>query len=316
MRVLFVGTPKYAVPVLESVLRAGHQVVGVVTQPDKPLGRSSTLVPTPIKSLADRCRIPVLQPPSLRAPGVYQAINGMSPEVLVVAAYGKLIPLPILNCFPGKILNIHPSLLPKYRGPSPIVTAILEGETRTGVTIMALDEGMDTGPILRQKAERILDTDTTVGLTDRLFRIGSDLMLEVLHDLEMGEISAVPQDSTSATVTKMVRKADGILDFGLPAEHLYRQLRAYQPWPGVYTYWGGRVLRVLAGSPLATGSYLDQNVVGQVVALEGTGSSPMAIVTSDGLFALEWLQLEGKLPTDSSQFLRGYPQFIGSQLGL
>ena len=308
------GTPQFSIPVLEALLVAGHQAVGVVTQPDKPAGRGRQGQVSPVKRFALERDLTVLQPPSLRPREVVEGISSLAPDVVVVAAYGKILPASLLGLPPLGALNLHPSLLPRHRGPSPVASAILEGDEFTGVTVMHMDEGMDTGPVLAQEEEPILPEDTTETLTWRLFRHGASLFVRTLEKWGRQEVRPVLQDSANATISRIVRKEDGTLDFNLPADRLWRQVRAYQPWPGAYTRWEGRLLKVLEAVPLPPTEEMAPPRPGQVVALFTDAPAPAAVDTGRGLLGLRRLQLEGKRPVSCQEFLRGYPAFPGSRL--
>ncbi len=254
MRVLFLGSPSFAVHALEALIAAGYEIVGVVTQPDRPAGRERRLTPPPVKVAAQAHNLPVLQPETLRDPAVIEALSVLQPEVGVVAAYGEILRRAVLQIPPLGYLNIHPSLLPLYRGPTPVAGAILAGETVTGVTIMLLDPGMDSGPILAQAVVDLPPTARTGPLTDELFRIGAQLLVETLPRYARGEIEPRPQDHSRATVTKMLKKEDGRIDWSLPAIIIERMTRAYDPWPGAYTFWRGQPLRIISAAVVANES--------------------------------------------------------------
>ena len=306
------GTPVFSIPVLAELLGASHQVVGVYTRPDKPAGRGRRLMPQPVKVYAEEHALPVLQPPSLRRTEAIEQLASLRPEVVVVAAYGRILPPEVLALPPKGLVNIHPSLLPRHRGPSPVVTALLEGDAVTGVTLMLMDEGMDTGPVLAQRQTPILPQDTASVLTERLFRMGADLLVETLPGWEAGQVMPTPQDNEQATYTRLYTKADGELDWTLPAVALERRLRAFDPWPGCYTHWKGKALRILEAKvvDVVTG----RHIPGEVLSLESKGSAPVAVATEEGLLGLLRLQLEGRRPQSAEEFMRGYGDFIGSRL--
>ncbi len=311
MRIVFMGTPAYVLPVLKALLSPDFRVAGVYTQPDRPTGRGRISEPPPVKSLALEHGISVFQPASLRRPEVQGELASLSPDVIVVAAYGKILPSEVLNIPPYGCLNIHPSLLPKYRGPSPVAKAILEGEAHTGTTIMLLDEGMDTGPILASRQVPIESgAATTESLTPLLLDVGADLLVEVLPRWLNGEITPQPQDDSRATITKKLEKSDGEVRWELSAEEIERRLRAFTPWPGLFTYWQGRLLKVLSARPLV------EEIPGEpglVVPLNEPGSA-VGMVTGKGILALESLQMEGRRAVSSEEFVRGYTNFSGSVL--
>ena len=317
MRLVFMGTPAYVVPVLETLTAApGIQVVGVYTPPDRPRGRGQAVEQTPVKAAALERDLPLFQPPSLRSARTQQELASLQPDVIVVAAYGKLLPPEVLALPPNVCLNLHPSLLPKYRGPSPVVTAILDSAAATGVTLMLLDEGMDTGPILAQQEHPLSGNETAATLTEDLFRLGSQLLLDNLETWIDGNLPACPQDNSVATVTKKLERADGWADWNLPAAELERRRRAFTPWPGLSTNWQGKSLRLLEVTAVEqpfeqVGFVAEDPGLVQGLALE---DSPVGIGTARGILALKTVQLEGRRATSAAEFLRGYPGFIGSQL--
>ena len=310
MRVVFMGTPNYAIPVLEALLSQGCQVVGVYTQPDRARGRGLALEAAPAKSFAQERGLPVFQPESLGSFEVSEELTSLKPDVVVVAAYGKMLPPQLLKIPPHGCLNIHPSLLPQYRGPSPVASAILQGESNTGVTLMHIDEGADTGPIIALRQWAITPDDTTASLTPRLFELGARLLIEKLPLWVEGKIRVRPQDHSQATFTTQIAKKDGEARWDQPAQELERRLRAFTPWPGLYTHWQGRVLKVLEARAL------DRDVsgeVGLVVALEETFLH-VGVITGAAVLGLASLQLEGRRSMTSKEFLQGHSSFVGSQL--
>lgn len=316
MRVIFMGTPTPVIPALERLCRMPEvDVVAAVTPPDRERGRGRRSEPPPVKEAALRLGLPVLQPDSLRSQSAQAELAALSPDAIVVAAYGKLLPRPVLELPRHGCLNLHPSLLPRHRGPSPVATAILEGDEVTGISLMLLDEGMDTGPVIAQR-EYVLTGEETAGeLTGTLFQVGADLLAESLGPWTRGELQAQPQDDAHTTISRKLERADGLADWTLPAEKLARQCRAYAPWPGLYTQWEGNTLKLLEVSPLpdSLSPELVEGRPGQVLSLSPT--TPAAAVTGDGLLALSRLQLEGRKAVTVREFLAGYPDFIGAYLG-
>ncbi len=306
-RIVFMGTPTFAVPALRA-LAARHRVVGVVTQPDRRAGRGRRLVFSPVKEVALELGVPLFQPTTLRTEEAVQRLAAWQPEVIVVAAFGQILRRPVLELPPWGCLNLHASLLPRYRGASPVAAAILAGETTTGVSLMLMDEGMDTGPILARKSCPIAPDDTTGSLTARLAEMGAQLLLETLPGWLAGEVQAVPQDETQATYCPLLRKEDGRLDWSRPAVYLDRQVRAYNPWPGAFTDWQGKRLKVLRACPRSEGV---EGEPGLVVTLP----SGLGVVTGEGVLELLEVQLAGKKPLPAAAFARGRRKFIGSVLG-
>jgi len=315
LRLLFMGTPEDVVRVLDSLVsNPGTDVIGVYTPPDRPKGRGRGVGMPPVKVFALERGLPIFQPTSLRPEPAQQELADLRPDVIVVAAYGKLLPEAVLSTPAHGCLNIHPSMLPKYRGPSPVETAILNGETATGVTLMLLDEGMDTGPIIAQRGFPLSGSETAEHLTPALFQLGGELLLENLEPWMAGEVPAINQDAAQATLTSKLQRSDGEADWHLSAVELERHRRAFTPWPGLFTHWEGKVLKLLDVAPLSPQSGAGQNPEpGRVLSISGH-DSPMAIATRDGLLEIRSVQLEGRRAQCAAEFLRGYPAFIEAKL--
>jgi len=309
MRVIFMGTPAFAVPALQRLIdMPDAEVVAVVTQPDRPVGRGRRVQISPVKELALEHGLPVLQPPSLRVPEAVAELTVYRPDVVVVAAFGQILRPAVLDLPPLGCLNVHASLLPRWRGAAPIAAALLAGDAETGVTIMRLDAGMDTGPILAQAAVPIRDEDTAIELGGRLAEQGADLLAKLLPRWARGEIQARPQPAEGVTYAPQVRKEDGRADWTLPAVALWRRWRAYQPWPGLYTDCQGRNLKLVRVRPLST--WREDAPPGQVIsAREG-----IAVVTGEGALVLEEVQLAGKRAMSTADFCCGQRDFVGSLL--
>ena len=313
VRLVFLGTPGYAVPVLSTLFGAGYEVASVVTQPDRPAGRGRGLSSPPTALWAREHGVPVLQPPSLRTPEIAKHLAALAPDAMVVASYGRILPPPLLAVAPHGCLNVHPSLLPRHRGPSPVAEAILQGDAVTGVSIMLLDEGTDTGPVVAQEEHAIADADSAGSLTARLFERGGELLASILPAWADGRIDAEPQDESRATYSRKLEKADGALDFTRSAMDLHNQVRAMDPWPGAFTTWHGAALKVLRSVALQASAERSGSPLGTVVALENA-PAPIGVVTGDGVLGLLDLQLEGRRPADAASFLRGHTDFIGARL--
>jgi methionyl-tRNA formyltransferase len=313
-RVVFMGTPGFGVPCLLA-LCAEHEVTGVVTQPDRPAGRGSLVTASPVKVAALAMGLPVYQPQTLRSCEALPALRSWLPDLIIVAAFGQILTPAILELPAHGCLNVHASLLPRHRGAAPISSAILAGDATTGITLMLMDEGMDTGPVLAQAELAVLPQDTTGMLTNRLADLGAHLLLESLPAWLTGTLPPTPQDNALATYCRPLGKVDGRLDWSRAAVALDRQVRACQPWPGAHTTWGGQFLRVIRARPLGPSGgpvpVPDGKVPGQVVTL----SKGVAIVTGSGLLELLELQLPGKKPTPADAFVRGQRGLIGSILG-
>lgn len=294
------GSPDFAVPVLLS-LAANYSVIGVVTQPDRPSGRGKRLTPPPVKVAAEGLQLPLIQPQSLRRPEAVEQLRGWHPDLIIVAAFGQILRPEVLELPEFGCLNVHASLLPRWRGAAPIPAAILNGDAATGVSLMLMDTGVDSGPVLCQKSIPILPDDTAGSLSARLSQLGAQLLLEALPDYLLGRLSPIPQDNSLATLAPMFTKRDGLLDFSLPAEQLARQVRAFNPWPGAYTLWKGEILKVHRASSTAKSLLNDSLPAGSKIVLDGLP----AILTSDGSLILEELQPAGKKTIPGKVFLHG-----------
>jgi methionyl-tRNA formyltransferase len=327
MRVVFMGTPYFAVPSFQALVEnaapghlwsSGLDLVGVVTRPDKPAGRSGAPLPSPIKLLAQELGVPVYQPGSLRRPESLALMHRLAPDLIVVAAFGQILPPEVLNPPAHGCLNVHASVLPRHRGASPIAAAILAGDEETGVTIMEMEEGLDTGRIVAQVATPIGEDETTGELTTRLAELGAELLVETLPLWLAGGIAPTAQDESGATLTRLLRKEDGRLDWRQPAEVLGRQVRAYTPWPGAFTTWQGRQLKVLRARVLpADANRTETREPGTVfLATDDAGHEVLACQCGQGALALLMVQLEGKRALPAPEFLRGYASFVGSRLGV
>ncbi len=297
MRVVFLGTPAFVVPPLRRLVEAGHEIVAVVTQPDRPAGRARLPQSPPVKQAALDLGLPVLQPETLRDPTAVEQLRALRPEVGVVAAYGEILRRNVLEIPPLGYLNIHPSLLPLYRGPSPVAAAILAGDAVTGVTVMLLERAMDAGPILAQ-ASLPLDKEARTGpLTEQLFAMGANLLVGVLPLYAAGELVPEPQDHSRATITRMLAKEDGRLDWREPAVRLERAVRAYDPWPGAWTTFLDRPLKIIRATveertvEAAPGTVLD--------------TPTLLVATGDGLLRLDEVQPAGKRPMAGADWRRG-----------
>ena len=314
MRLVFMGTPAYVVPVLDALVRAPEvQVAGVFTPADRPGGRGRRAEMSPIKSYSLERGLALFQPSSLRPAESQEELAALTPDVVVVAAYGKLLPAPVLAMPRHGCLNLHPSLLPRHRGPSPVATAILDGDVVTGTTLMLLDQGMDTGPIIAQRQHHLSGEETAEELTAALFQLGTLLLLEKLVPWVGGRLTAEPQEASKATITRMLKRADGQASWTLPAATLERKRRAFAPWPGLFTHWQGKVLKLLDVVALPAEAAGTSDEPGKVVPL-GLAHVPVGIATTQGILGLKILQLEGRRAVVAGEFLQGYPEFVGAQL--
>lgn len=304
--VVFMGTPDFAVPTLRALIDAYH-VVGVVTQPDRPAGRGNKApLPPPVKQVAIAHDIPVFQPEKLRRPEAIETLRQWHADLYVVAAFGQILPQTVLDIPRYGSINVHASLLPRWRGAAPIQAAILHGDSRTGVTIMKMDAGLDTGPMLRAESIEIAPDETGASLHDRVAELGARLLIPTLDDYLTGEIQPVPQPEDGVTVAPRIEKEQGRIDWSKSADEIDRQVRAFTPWPGTFTDWNGRTLKILSGS-----SVQGRAEPGQVVHNNGR----IAVGTSYGLYALSRVQIAGKPAVEIEAFVNGYPDVIGTKLG-
>lgn len=310
LRILFMGTPEFAVTPLEQLILHKFQVVAVYTQPDKPAGRGRSLVPPPVKKAALALKLPVVQSANLKEAEVVARLADFQPDAIVVAAFGQILPQSVLDIPRYGCINLHPSLLPRFRGASPVAAAILAGDEVTGVSLMLMDSGLDTGPILAQKSVSISPQDTTGSLTDKLSQIAAELLPEVVVRWTGGEITPQPQNETEATYSAPITKEEGEIDWHLPAVDTWRRVRAFQPWPGCYTGWSGRRLEVIEAMLLTGKGTL---AVGQVVALNKERAA-FGVNTGEGILGVLKVQLEGKRAMPAAEFLRGQRQLIGAVL--
>lgn len=318
MNVIFMGTPDFAFPVLDALKEAGHTIKLVVTQPDKPRGRGKKVTYSPVKEWAVEQNIPVYQPERIRNPESIEMVNTIPAEVCVVAAFGQILPKEILDHPKYGCVNVHASLLPKYRGAAPIQWSILNGDEYTGVTTMQMGPGLDDGDILLQEKVKIADDETGGSLFDKLSDVGASLLVKTLDGLEKGLITPIPQDESQATHVGMIRKDMGKLDFTVSAEILERRVRGLYPWPGTYSFLEGKSLKVYKSSYIPE-SDLDeiQNKapVGTIVIVNADGDGTIAVRCADGALAIHEVQLEGKKRMTVSAFLNGHPLVVGTTLG-
>jgi methionyl-tRNA formyltransferase len=302
------GTPGFAVPTL-TALADSHQVVGVVTQPDRRSGRGRQVTLSPVKQGALAQELPLFQPQSLRKPEAIAQLASWEPDVIVVAAFGQILRQDVLDLPPHGCLNVHASLLPRWRGAAPVPAAILAGDKVTGVTIMRMDAGMDTGPILAQRQEPILPDDTRATLEKRLAQLGTDLLTETLPAYLAGDLRPQPQPEDGVTFAGQLRKEDGLIDWSRPAVELDRHIRAFNPWPGAFTTLRGQRLKILRATPLP--GWRGDAPPGKMCAL----ADEVVVATGAGALRPEEVQLAGKREMDFQAFLRGQRDSIGSLLG-
>jgi methionyl-tRNA formyltransferase len=306
---LFLGSPAFAVMPLEALAGAGYEIVGVVTQPDRPAGRRRQLSPPPVKQAAERLGLPVLQPETLRDPAGVAELAALQPDLAVVAAYGEILRRRVLEIPPLGYVNIHPSLLPRHRGPTPVAGAILAGDSETGVSIMRLDRGMDSGPLLAQVTVPLSPTARAGPLTEDLFRLGSNLLLEVLPPYIAGELHPQEQNHSQATVTRLLSRDDRIIDWSLPAVVIERRIRAFDPWPGTAGTWREQPIKILAARVQD-----DRSVVEPPGSLLIDEGRPL-VSTGSGALELLTVQPAGKKPMNAIDWLQGQRASAGERFG-
>jgi len=306
MKVIFMGTPEFAVPSLEALIKE-ETVVCVVTRPDRPKGRGLELTSPPVKAVAEKYKIPVLQPEKIKTEEFYRELEAFRPELIAVCAYGKIIPKSILELPPYGCINAHASLLPKYRGAAPVNWAIIRGEKTTGITTFFLDEGMDTGNMLLKKEVPIEEEDTSETLVEKLSHVGAELLIETIRRLKKGELDPIAQNDNEATYAPMLKKEDGIVDWRKSAEEIRNLIRGTLPWPGAQTKLEGKLLKIYKaqvtegkGSP------------GEVIK---SGSGTLRIATGRGALDIKELQIEGGKRLEVEEFLRGHKIPEGTILG-
>jgi methionyl-tRNA formyltransferase len=308
MRVVFLGSGRFAIPSLEAVLHAGHDVAAVVTQPDREKGRGRELSPPPLKPVAAARGLTILQPRRVREPEAVAALTALQPEVQVVVAYGQILPRRVIDIAPRGTVNVHGSLLPRYRGAAPVQWAIVNGDRETGVTTMLIDEGLDTGPILLSEATPIGEEETADVLEARLARVGGEVLVKTLQGLQDGTIVPQPQDASRATLAPIIKKEDGLVDWRQPAEALARRVRGFHPWPGVHTSVGGRGLRILRARA-ETGA----GVPGTLLRVDRDG---LLVAAGDGTaLRVVDVQPESRKPMPAAAFAAGARLAVGERLG-
>ena len=310
MKVVFMGTPDFAVGTLEALIEAGHEVIGVVTQPDKPKGRGKTLMATPVKEVALKHQIPVYQPKKVREAGFTETLGRLAPDVIVVAAFGQIITKEILDIPRFGCINVHASLLPAYRGAAPIQWAVINGEKESGVTIMQMDEGLDTGDMIDKVVVPLAEDETGGSLFDKLSQAGARLCVKVLKDLEEGNAVREKQPEESTTpYASMISKKMGEIDWNRSAKSIEQLIRGLDPWPSAYTKLQGKTLKLWKAE--AQKENVPERVPGEVVKVE---RDTFCIQTGDGILKIEEVQLEGKKRMDTAAFLRGFHLSQGERL--
>ncbi len=308
MRLAFLGTPAFAVPALERTVAAGHGVLAVVTQPDRPRGRGQIAAAPPVKEAALRLGLPVYQPERIRRPEAVELLRRLKLDAMVVVGYGQIVPQSVIDLAPLGIINVHASLLPKYRGAGPIQWAILNGESRTGVTTMRIDAGLDTGDMLLKAETEIGPEETAVELSRRLAAMGADLLVETLAGLASGTIMPEKQDPAQATYAPLLKKEDGRIEWSRPASAIHNQVRGLQPWPGAYTAFRGQALHVWRAGVRGRGPGAGEP--GRVM-----GVRPLVVACGEGQLELLEVQMEGRKRIAAADFVNGQRVAEGERLG-
>ena len=309
MKLVFMGTPDFAVPCLEELINAGHEIIGVFTQPDKPVGRKRVMTPPPVKLCAEKNGITVYQPDSVRTEEALSLMKELNPDCVVVVAYGKIIPSEMLKLPKFGFVNVHGSLLPKYRGAAPIQWSIIDGETKTGVTTMQMDDGIDTGDMLEVSETEIGENETAGELFDRLAEMGGKLIVSTLSKLEKGELTPIPQDHEKSNYAKIISKEMALIDFNMSAENVFNLIRGFNPWPIAYTIIGDKRLKVFAAEKIGSVN----GKAGEVVSSDGTLT--VAFGDGNGLKFTD-VQLEGSKRMSATEMLKGRPIEKGTILGV
>lgn len=308
MKIIFMGTPEFSVGTLEALIEAGHEIVLAVTQPDKPRGRGKEMQVSPVKACAMEHGIPVFQPVKIREPQQIEELKKYEADICVVIAFGQILPKEILEMTPYGCINVHASLLPKYRGAAPIQWAVIDGEKTSGVTIMQMDEGLDTGDMLT-KTEIVLDEKETGGsLHDKLAQAGATLCVETIEKMQRGEVQPEKQGESPTAYARMLDKELGRIDWTKPAVELERLIRGLNPWPSAYTFWNGKMLKLWAARVIKEDSGCEPGTVARVT------KESAAVQTGSGMLEICELQLQGKKRMDIAAFLRGYSIEEGSRL--
>ena len=308
MRIVFMGTPDFSVPALEALVEGGHEVVAAITQPDKPKGRGKAVLMTPVKEKAMELGIPVYQPVKVREPEFVEKLRQMEPDAIVVVAFGQILPKSILEIPRYGCVNIHASLLPKYRGAAPIQWAVIDGERESGVTTMFMNEGLDTGDMLEKEAVTLDPKETGGSLHDKLSAIGGRLILSTLKGLEDGTLKGTPQTDEGSCYAKMLKKSLGDIDWTMDAAAIERLIRGLNPWPSAYTCLHGKTLKIWDGDVLEREYGVEPGTVAEVA------KDRLVVQTGHGSLAIRSLQLEGKKRMDAGDFLRGYAVEAGTRL--
>jgi len=309
MKIVFMGTPQAAVPSLEKILRDGHEIVAVYTQPDRPAGRGNKLTAPPVKEFALQNDLPVFQPSRIKTPEALELFKSHAADATVVVAYGRILPPTFLEAFPKGAINVHFSLLPKYRGAAPVNWAIVNGENVTGVTTMQMDAGLDTGDILLQKETEIGRRENSIELMERLSAVGADLLSDTLKHLD--KLAQIPQNHDLATIAPIMKKDDGVIDWSLNAGQIANRVRGFQPFPTSFTKYQDKKLTIWKAEPTDNGQRT--TIVGEIV--EAKGDKLFVACGNQTILQIEELQLEGKKRMPARDFLNGIKLQVGEKLG-
>ena len=308
LKLIFMGSPEYTLPILKDLLTSNHSVQAAFTEPDKLIKRNKIVLENPIKQYCRKLNIPVFQFTKENNKKIFEEVSKTKPDAIIIASYGVILPKKVLEIPPLGCINIHPSMLPKYRGPSPIPSTILNGDYNSGVTLMKLDTGMDTGPIIAQEKFLIDPSHNASDLTEKLFSLGGKLLTKILPDFASGNIQVTPQNDKKATTTLKIKKTDGLIKWSNTSEYIKNQIKAFTPWPGTYTFWQGNRIIIHDGNEYQKNVNL-KSTPGTIVQLS---NQSIGVVTSTNFLELKKIQLEGKKVLSVEEFLMGYPNLINS----
>ena len=297
--IVFMGTPEIAAVTLKELLQGPDPVVGVVTQPDRPAGRGQKTISSPVRGVAESHGVPVIAPEKIRDPGFLATLNDWNPQIIVVVAFGRILPATILDLAPHGCLNVHYSLLPKYRGAAPAAWTIINGEEKGGVTTMRLEQKMDAGPIYLQEETAVPPDETTASLQDKLTPVGARLLLETIRRLKDGTLAPQTQDEAKATFAPMIKKEDGLIDWSRSAAEIECRVRGFTPWPSAYTHLRGKLMKVHRAKVIAT---TERGNPGEIIRADGNG---FWVATGSGALSLEEVQLENRKRLLGVEFLKG-----------
>ena len=311
LKLIFMGSPEYTLPILKELLTSNHLVKAAFTEPDKLIQRNKIVLENPIKQYCKKLNIPIFQFAKNNNEKIFEEVLKMKPDAIIIASYGVILPKKVLEIPPLGCINIHPSMLPKYRGPSPIPSTILNGDYNSGVTLMKLDTGMDTGPIIAQEEFLINSRHNTSDLTKILFSLGGKLLTKILPDYASGNIQVTPQNDKEATITLKIKKTDGLIKWTSTSEYIKNQIKAFTPWPGTYTYWQGKRMSIHDGNEYQKNVNL-KSTPGAILQLP---NQSIGVATATNFIELKKIQLEGKKVLSVKEFLMGYPDLINSYFG-